>query len=369
MSSLKQFNTRILVTTDLSARGIDASNVTLVVNYDVPWQSTTFLHRCGRAGRYGSRGVNITLASQGEEEDSLRKIVYRTGTQIRVLDPSDIPDLWKLKGPPDGLPLLEGLTCPDEEPERVYKKQQQSKKDDIEYTQVEEGCAVPAAPVSDHFDEDYYEDYGHETLEEEFRDYETNSEDCDYGYDDEGGSELLLPDDFIVQSFAAITGLALEGNSVMTFENAKSVVSDMINASQKRSKPFNGFLRNPANMNEILCVTDKFEKHTSVFSEGGLKAVMQNPTVADVYSSGGMEAVMKNSVAAATFNDGGFEALKQNPLSAADLKDELAFIDKLPAANGESEEVEAGTLADKVKHVLNLIEESRPDLASSMSMA
>ena len=55
LSSLKQFQTRILVTTDLTARGIDASNVTLVVNYDVPWNSTTFLHRSGRAGRYGSR--------------------------------------------------------------------------------------------------------------------------------------------------------------------------------------------------------------------------------------------------------------------------------------------------------------------------
>ena len=72
------------------------------------------------------RGVNISLASKGEEEASLKKIVFRTGTAIRVLDETDIPDLWNLQNC-DGearvqaLQILEGTECPKEENEREYQ--------------------------------------------------------------------------------------------------------------------------------------------------------------------------------------------------------------------------------------------------------
>ena len=65
MSRLKQMQIRVLVTTDLTARGIDAENVDLIINLDVPVDSETYLHRIGRAGRFGSYGVAITLVSQG----------------------------------------------------------------------------------------------------------------------------------------------------------------------------------------------------------------------------------------------------------------------------------------------------------------
>ena len=45
---------RILCSTDLTARGIDAENVNLVVNLEVPWEHNTYLHRIGRGGRCGS---------------------------------------------------------------------------------------------------------------------------------------------------------------------------------------------------------------------------------------------------------------------------------------------------------------------------
>ena len=45
---------RILCSTDLTARGIDAENVNLVVNLEVPWEHNTYLHRIGRGGRFGS---------------------------------------------------------------------------------------------------------------------------------------------------------------------------------------------------------------------------------------------------------------------------------------------------------------------------
>ena len=50
----EQFCDRILCSTDLTARGIDAENVNLVVNLEVPWEHNTYLHRIGRGGRFGS---------------------------------------------------------------------------------------------------------------------------------------------------------------------------------------------------------------------------------------------------------------------------------------------------------------------------
>merc|ERR1712013_236450 len=65
--------------------GIDAENVNLVVNLEVPWEHNTFLHRIGRGGRFGSLSIAITLASEGEETDKLKVIVAKTGSIIRVM--------------------------------------------------------------------------------------------------------------------------------------------------------------------------------------------------------------------------------------------------------------------------------------------
>ncbi len=77
MQSLKQFQVRIMFSTDLTARGIDASNVDLVVNEGVPWEVETYLHRIGRGGRFGTRSLAVTLAAGEEEYQMLRKIVFR----------------------------------------------------------------------------------------------------------------------------------------------------------------------------------------------------------------------------------------------------------------------------------------------------
>lgn len=66
MEKLRNFNCRILMTTDLTARGIDVENVNMVINLDVPVDAATYLHRIGRAGRYGSRGISITIVSENE---------------------------------------------------------------------------------------------------------------------------------------------------------------------------------------------------------------------------------------------------------------------------------------------------------------
>ncbi|XP_022908045.2 probable ATP-dependent RNA helicase DDX20 [Onthophagus taurus] len=74
MEALKRGQCRILLSTDLTARGIDASNVDLTINYDVPYEANTYLHRMGRAGRYGAKGICVTIATE-EELTSLKKLL------------------------------------------------------------------------------------------------------------------------------------------------------------------------------------------------------------------------------------------------------------------------------------------------------
>jgi translation initiation factor 4A len=55
--------TRILITTDLLARGIDIQQVSLVINFDLPNNRESYIHRIGRSGRFGRKGVAINLVS------------------------------------------------------------------------------------------------------------------------------------------------------------------------------------------------------------------------------------------------------------------------------------------------------------------
>ncbi len=64
---------RVLVATDVAARGIDVANVAHVVNYDIPKAAEDFVHRVGRTGRASAKGVASTFAGPDERKD-LRKI-------------------------------------------------------------------------------------------------------------------------------------------------------------------------------------------------------------------------------------------------------------------------------------------------------
>merc|ERR550514_2593503 len=69
--SFKDFKHRILVSTDIWGRGIDIERVNIVVNYDMPEVSDTYLHRVGRAGRFGTKGLAITFVSNDEDAKTL----------------------------------------------------------------------------------------------------------------------------------------------------------------------------------------------------------------------------------------------------------------------------------------------------------
>ncbi|XP_022669889.1 probable ATP-dependent RNA helicase DDX20 [Varroa jacobsoni] len=82
---LKQNRCRILVTTDLAARGIDAEKISVVINFEVPNDKETYLHRIGRAGRYGSFGIAVSIAAEGTESDALQKITTDSNVLLQFI--------------------------------------------------------------------------------------------------------------------------------------------------------------------------------------------------------------------------------------------------------------------------------------------
>ncbi|NXQ52346.1 DDX20 helicase, partial [Anthoscopus minutus] len=90
MAKLKQFHCRVLISTDLTSRGIDAEKVNLVVNLDLPLDWETYMHRIGRAGRFGTLGLAVTYCCRGEEENTMMKIAQKCNLQLLPL-PEPIP--------------------------------------------------------------------------------------------------------------------------------------------------------------------------------------------------------------------------------------------------------------------------------------
>nr|WCZ58602.1 ATP-dependent RNA helicase [Andalucia godoyi] len=84
----KDFKHRIVVSTDLIARGIDVERVNIVFNFDMPNSDDTYLHRVGRAGRFGTKGLAISLVSSKEDEEVLMKVQARFEVQIQELPPN-----------------------------------------------------------------------------------------------------------------------------------------------------------------------------------------------------------------------------------------------------------------------------------------
>merc|ERR1712113_1142177 len=73
----KDFKHRILVATDLFGRGIDIERVNIVINYDMAPDADSYLHRVGRAGRFGTKGLAISFLSQEEDAKVLEDVQER----------------------------------------------------------------------------------------------------------------------------------------------------------------------------------------------------------------------------------------------------------------------------------------------------
>ncbi|KAK6782239.1 hypothetical protein RDI58_020035 [Solanum bulbocastanum] len=81
----KEGHKRILVATDLVGRGIDIERVNIVINYDMPDSADTYLHRVGRAGRFGTKGLAITFVSSASDSEVLNQVQERFEVDIKEL--------------------------------------------------------------------------------------------------------------------------------------------------------------------------------------------------------------------------------------------------------------------------------------------
>lgn len=91
MRQFRSGSTRVLITTDLLARGIDVQQVSLVINYDLPASQENYIHRIGRSGRFGRKGVAINFVTEDDME-RLQSIEKHYNTQIEEM-PMNIADM------------------------------------------------------------------------------------------------------------------------------------------------------------------------------------------------------------------------------------------------------------------------------------
>ncbi|TIA88074.1 hypothetical protein E3P99_02820 [Wallemia hederae] len=91
MKEFRSGSSRVLITTDLLARGIDVQQVSLVINYDLPASRENYIHRIGRGGRFGRKGVAINFVTE-DDVKMLREIEQFYSTQIDEM-PLNVADL------------------------------------------------------------------------------------------------------------------------------------------------------------------------------------------------------------------------------------------------------------------------------------
>ncbi len=81
MAKFRNGSTRVLIATDVAARGIDLEKLDLVVNFDLPNQPEVYVHRIGRTGRAGNVGLAVSLCSR-VEQPRLEAIELFTGSAL-----------------------------------------------------------------------------------------------------------------------------------------------------------------------------------------------------------------------------------------------------------------------------------------------
>ena len=93
MKKFRNLSTRVLISTDLLGRGIDVQQVSVVINYDIPFKYESYIHRIGRSGRHGRTGVAINLItkSDGGRMDDIAKYYNTTISPL----PSDVASVFQ----------------------------------------------------------------------------------------------------------------------------------------------------------------------------------------------------------------------------------------------------------------------------------
>merc|ERR1711862_111271 len=89
LQMFKDFRKRILVVTDVFGRGMDVERVNIVINYDMPQDSDMYLHRVGRAGRFGTKGLALSFVATDTDTEVMNKVQERFEVSIEDM-PAEI---------------------------------------------------------------------------------------------------------------------------------------------------------------------------------------------------------------------------------------------------------------------------------------
>jgi superfamily II DNA/RNA helicase len=148
----KKEEINILVASDVAARGLDVKGVSHVINFDVPWQPDDYIHRIGRTGRAGMKGIAYTLATSADAE-AVAAIEKLTGFKINRVDseggsaaPSVDRDAPVAKAAPAEPPAAPVAAAQESREERAPRSRSRSRKPRAEAAPVEAG-PIEAAPV------------------------------------------------------------------------------------------------------------------------------------------------------------------------------------------------------------------------------
>jgi len=98
LSNFKTGKIRVLIATDIAARGIDVDDLTHVINYEMPNVPETYVHRIGRTGRAGANGISFSFCD-AEEKEYLRDIQKLIGKTIPVVQENPFPFTGKISEP------------------------------------------------------------------------------------------------------------------------------------------------------------------------------------------------------------------------------------------------------------------------------
>eukprot|EP01120_Amphizonella_sp_Union-15-10_P004763 TRINITY_DN1546_c0_g2_i2.p1 TRINITY_DN1546_c0_g2~~TRINITY_DN1546_c0_g2_i2.p1 ORF type:complete len:124 (-),score=19.82 TRINITY_DN1546_c0_g2_i2:86-457(-) len=80
--TFKEFGSRIMVSTDLFGRGVDFERVNVVFNYDMPVDPDSYLHKVGRAGRFGTKGLAISFIVSEKDKQVMDQVCKRFVVKI-----------------------------------------------------------------------------------------------------------------------------------------------------------------------------------------------------------------------------------------------------------------------------------------------
>ncbi len=122
LQAFRDGKTKLLLASDVAARGLDIPSVSHVFNFDVPSSAEDYVHRIGRTGRAGRTGRSFTIAASEDDKKYVAAIVKLTGTQIPLLGAASGESSKEDSPAPGNKPENESENKPENKPENKARK-------------------------------------------------------------------------------------------------------------------------------------------------------------------------------------------------------------------------------------------------------